>query len=62
MDVNNQLLKELFRKTDVAFRALMDEPASSERQSAYEEAKIELDRYVVKFRQQLQSRDSHKSR
>ena len=42
MDVNNQLLKELLHKTDIAFRALMDEPASSERQSAYDEAKWNL--------------------
>ena len=34
MDVNNQLLKELLHKTDIAFRALLDEPASLERQSA----------------------------
>ncbi|WP_296052752.1 hypothetical protein [uncultured Alteromonas sp.] len=62
MDVNNQLLKELLHKTDIAFRALLDEPASLERQSAYDEAKIELDRYVVKFREQLQFRNSQKTR
>ena len=62
MDVNNQLLKELLHKTDIAYRALMDEPASSERQSAYDEAKMELDRYVVKFREQLQYRHSQKVR
>ena len=62
MDVNNQLLKELLHKTDIAFRALMDEPASSERQLAYDEAKMELDRYVVKFREQLQYRNSQKVR
>lgn len=62
MDIKNQLLKELLHKTDIAFRALMDEPASSERQSAYDEAKMELDRYVVKFREQLQYRNSQKVR
>ncbi|GGF73431.1 hypothetical protein [Alteromonas lipolytica] len=62
MDVNNQLLKELLHKTDTAFQALMDEPGSSELQSAYDEAKLELDRYVVKFREQLQYRHGHKSR
>lgn len=62
MDVNNQLLKELLHKTDIAFRALMDEPGCSERQSAYDETKMELDRYVVKFREQLQYRNSQKVR
>jgi len=62
MDVNNQLLKELLHKIDIAFRALMDEPACSERQSAYDEAKMELDRYVVKFREQLQYRNNQKVR
>lgn len=62
MDVNNQLLKELLHKTDIAFRALMDEPGSAELQSAYDEAKMELDRYVVKFREKLQFRHTQKSR
>lgn len=56
MDSNNQQLKELLEKTDHAFQALMDEPGSSELQSAYDEAKQELDHYVVKFREQLQYR------
>ncbi len=56
MDINNQLLKELLHKTDVAFKALMEQPGSQELQMAYDQSKHELDCYVGKVRGQLEDR------
>lgn len=57
MDINNQLLRNLLTKTDDAFNALMEEPGSSQLQSAYDDAKHELDNYITKFKTQLQQRN-----
>ncbi|NVK58297.1 MAG: hypothetical protein HWE26_22135 [Alteromonadaceae bacterium] len=56
MDINNQRLKELLHKTDIAFQALMEEPGSQALQTAYDQSKQELDYYVGKVRDQLQDR------
>ncbi|HBY39919.1 MAG TPA: hypothetical protein DEH24_10905 [Alteromonas sp.] len=56
MDVNNQLLKELLHKTDIAFEALRADPASEELQMAYDEAKQALDNYVTSAKEHLMFR------
>ncbi|TPV56891.1 hypothetical protein FJ444_14130 [Aestuariibacter sp. GS-14] len=54
MDVNNQLLKELLHKTDIAFEALREDPGSEECQLAYDEAKQALDSYITTVKELLQ--------
>lgn len=56
MDINNQLLRDLLVKTDEAFNALMEDPSSAQLQLAYDEAKHDLDHYVVQFKYQLQQK------
>ncbi len=56
MEINNQRLKELLHKTDIAFQALKEAPGSLELQTAYDQSKQELDFYVGKVRNQLQDR------
>lgn len=56
MDENNQHLKRLLEQTDVAFKALMQEPNSSTLNAAYDNAKSELDRYMVSLRNTLAQR------
>lgn len=51
MDVNNTHLKRLIDKTDDAFKRLMREPSSHDLNDAYEEAKDELNRYLVSVRE-----------
>ena len=57
MDVSNEHLKALLEKTDLAFQALLREPDSEELNSAYEDAKTELDNYISSVRQRLSQRN-----
>jgi hypothetical protein len=56
MDENNQHLRRLLEQTDIAFKALMQEPNSSDLNAAYDNAKAELDRYIVSLRNSLAQR------
>ncbi|MCW8107492.1 hypothetical protein OPS25_03110 [Alteromonas ponticola] len=56
MDVQNEHLKSLLDRTDLAFKALMQEPSSIERNSNYEDAKRELDSFVARLRSILAKR------
>ncbi len=56
MDVKNQHLKSLLERTDSAFKALLQEPGSTERNTDYEEAKKALDSYVASLRSTLAQR------
>ncbi|MCW8091718.1 hypothetical protein [Alteromonas sp. ASW11-130] len=56
MDVQNEQLKCLLERTDSAFKALMQEPGSIERNTDYEKAKQELDSYVASLRSTLAKR------
>ncbi|NMH59765.1 hypothetical protein [Alteromonas ponticola] len=56
MDVPNQHLKCLLERTDIAFKALLQEPDSVERNLAYEDAKKELDVFVSNLRSSLAQR------
>ena len=49
MDDSNQHLKHLLKQTDIAFKALMREPASRLLNEQYEKAKLELDSYSANF-------------
>ncbi|WP_026375929.1 hypothetical protein [Aestuariibacter salexigens] len=53
MDDNNQRLRALIAHTDETFRLLSEEPESSERHQAYEEAKQALEHYVSELRESL---------
>ena len=52
MDVNNTHLRKLIDKTDEAFKSLLKNPASDDLNSAYENAKTELDNYVSSIKKQ----------
>ncbi|GEA12546.1 hypothetical protein [Alteromonas sp. KUL49] len=56
MENSNIHLKSLLLKTDIAFKALMQEPSSVELNEAYEQAKTELDTYMVSLRNSLTQR------
>ena len=56
MDDSNQHLKDLLSQTDLAFKALMRQPSSSELSNAYESAKAELDAYMKSLRNTLSQR------
>tara|TARA_B000000441_G_C21618792_1_gene276224 strand:+ start:622 stop:765 length:144 start_codon:yes stop_codon:yes gene_type:complete len=47
MEDSNQHLKTLLQNTDNAFKALMREPDSIALNQAYDDAKAELDTYMV---------------
>ncbi|WP_100643841.1 hypothetical protein [Alteromonas facilis] len=51
MDVNNSYLKQLIDQTDEAFKQLIKDPASDELNCAYEDAKHQLERYLVSIRE-----------
>lgn len=53
MDVNNEHLKVLLDQTDRAFKALLDNPDSSELNNEYEQARRELNDYMVTLRRKL---------
>ncbi|CAD5261350.1 conserved hypothetical protein [Alteromonas sp. 38] len=56
MDDSNQHLKDLLSQTDLAFKALMRQPGSSELSNAYDNAKAELDAYMKSLRNTLSQR------
>ncbi|MDY6977251.1 MAG: hypothetical protein SVW51_13760 [Pseudomonadota bacterium] len=56
MDDSNQHLKHLLKQTDVAFKALMREPASRPLNEQYEKAKLELDSYTASLKHTLNQR------
>ncbi|MCQ8848420.1 hypothetical protein ALT761_03297 [Alteromonas sp. 76-1] len=56
MDDSNQHLKDLLSQTDLAFKALMRQPNSSELTNAYDNAKAELDAYMKSLRNTLSQR------
>ena len=56
MDDSNQHLKDLLSQTDLAFKALMRQPSSSELTNAYDNAKAELDAYMKSLRNTLSQR------
>jgi hypothetical protein len=56
MDDSNQHLKDLLSQTDLAFKALMRQPNSSELTNAYDNAKAELDAYMKSLRTTLSQR------
>lgn len=56
MDDSNQHLKDLLSQTDLAFKALMRQPNSSELTNAYDNAKAELDSYMKSLRNTLSQR------
>ena len=56
MDDSNQHLKHLLKQTDLAFKALMREPASSLLNEQYEKAKLELATYTASLKHTLNQR------
>ncbi len=56
MDYINQQLKHLIKHTDIAFKALMREPASRLLNEQYEKAKLELDSYTASLKHTLNQR------
>ena len=56
MDDSNQHLKHLLKQTDIAFKALMREPASQLLNEQYEKAKLELDSYTASLKHTLNQR------
>lgn len=60
MDASNQHLSNLLKQTDLAFKALMQQPESRELSEAYDKAKLELDSYVSSLRSTLNQRRSQR--
>lgn len=56
MDVNNEQLKMLINETDKAFKLLLRDPDSIDLNDKYEQAKRELNEYVVCLRKRLGER------
>ena len=56
MDVSNEHLKTLLDQTDKAFKALLRDPDSHELNNQYEQAKRELNDYMVNVRKRLGDR------
>ena len=56
MDIENKTLDALLEKTDVAFKALLTDPDSEVLNEAYEEAKCELESFLVDMRRSLKRR------
>ncbi|AIF99925.1 MAG TPA: hypothetical protein DCW74_14750 [Alteromonas australica] len=56
MEDSNQHLKTLLQNTDNAFKALMREPDSIALNQAYDDAKAELDTYMVSLKHTLSQR------
>ena len=61
MDDSNQHLKHLLKQTDIAFKALMREPASRLLNEQYEKAKLELDSYTASLKHTLNHRHQQQS-
>lgn len=53
MDVSNEHLKTLLEQTDRAFKELIRDPDSIILNDKYEDAKKELDNYVLSVRKRL---------
>ena len=62
MDDSNQHLKHLLKQTDIAFKALMREPASRLLNEQYEKAKLELDTYTASLKHTLNQRQYQRQR
>ncbi|BCO20266.1 hypothetical protein KUC3_31230 [Alteromonas sp. KC3] len=63
MDDSNQHLKHLLKQTDIAFKALMRDPASLPLHEQYERAKLELDSYTASLKHSLvQRHHQHRNR
>ena len=62
MDDSNQHLKHLLKQPDLAFKALMREPASSLLNEQYEKAKLELDTYTASLKHTLNQRQYQRQR
>jgi hypothetical protein len=56
MDINQQRLKALLNQTDLAFEEYKLHPASEDYALAYEEAKSELDHYMLELRLSMQQK------
>ena len=56
MDVEHKTLDTLLKKTDGAFKALLQDPDSAELNSAYEEAKDELNNYLNNMRTSMREK------
>ncbi len=56
MDDSNKHLKHLIKQTDLAFKALMRDPASLSLNAQYEKAKLELDSYTTLLKHTLNQR------
>ena len=56
MDDSNQHLQYLILQTDIAFKALLEEPSSVELNQAYDSAKYALDDYVAALKNALHQR------
>ena len=61
MEDSNQHLKTLLQNTDNAFKALMREPDSIALNQAYDDAKAELDTYMVSLKHTSLSARNSKS-
>ncbi len=59
MDDPNKHLKHLLSQTDIAFKALMRDPASMSLYDQYERAKKELDNYTASLKRTLLQRNGH---
>jgi hypothetical protein len=53
MDINQKRLIKLLRNTDDRFEEYRQHPRSVDYADAYEQAKIELDEYLVQMRQSV---------
>ena len=56
MDAGNKQLEALLDKTDQAFKQLLEQPDSTELESAYEDAKNELSDFLHNMRSGLKKR------
>lgn len=53
MDANNQYLKELMERADLAFKQLMENPGSESLNQQYQQAKQQLDDYFADRRKSM---------
>jgi hypothetical protein len=56
MDINQKRLKSLVDQTDFAFEQYKQHPASEDYAQAYEEAKSDLDHYMLEIRLSMQQK------
>ncbi len=60
MDDTNQHLKHLLKQTDIAFKALMNDPGSLNLNEQYEQAKHELDCYTASLKHAITARHQNR--